>query len=88
MFGWFTRSGSFNFAEDESDEVTDLLHRGRSARSESERAAIYRLAQTKIAADLPVLFLTFPDTIQASRRELDWVQNPDGAFRLNFASLR
>ena len=88
MFGWFTRSGSFNFAGYENDEVTDLLRRGRSTSSEPERASIYRLAQAKIAADLPMLFLTFPATIQASRRELDWNQNPDGAFRLNFASFR
>ncbi len=88
MFGWFTRAGSFNFAGYVNDAVSDLLRRGRSANSESERAAIYRLAQTEIAADLPMLFLTFPVTIQASRRELDWIQNPDGAFRLNFASLR
>jgi peptide/nickel transport system substrate-binding protein len=88
MFGWFTRGGSFNFSGYENDEVTDLLRRGRRARSESERSAIYRSAQMKIAADLPMLFLTFPDTIQASRRELDWIQNPDGAFRLNFADFR
>ena len=88
MFGWFTRSGAFNFAGYENDEVTDLLTQGRSANSEAERAAIYRLAQSKIAADLPMLFLTFPATIQASRQELDWNQSPDGAFRLNFASFR
>jgi peptide/nickel transport system substrate-binding protein len=88
MFGWFTWSGSFNFAGYDNDEVTDLLTRGRSASSETERAALYRLAQAKIAADLPMLFATFPATIQASRRELDWNQNPDGAFRLNFASFR
>lgn len=88
MFGWFTRSGSFNFAGYENDEVTDLLGQGRVASSEVERAALYRLAQAKIAADLPMLFLSFPATIQASRRELDWSQNPDGAFRLNLASFR
>lgn len=88
MFGWFTRSGSFNFAGYANDEVTDLLKRGRSATSESERASIYRLAQAKIAIDVPMLFLMFPATIQASRRELDWAQSPDGAFRLNLASFR
>ena len=88
MFGWFTRSGSFNFAGYENDEVTDLLMQARSASSETERAALYRLAQAKIAADLPMLFTTHPATIQASRRELDWNQNPDGAFRLNFAAFR
>lgn len=88
MFGWFTRSGSFNFAGYENDEVTALLVQGRSARSETERAALYRLAQAKIADDLPMLFVAFPATIQASRRELDWIQNPDGAFRLNFANFR
>lgn len=88
MFGWFTRSGSFNFAGYENDEVTDLLGKGRTASTETERGALYRLAQAKIADDLPMLFITFPATIQASRRELDWSQNPDGAFRLNFASFR
>jgi peptide/nickel transport system substrate-binding protein len=88
MFGWFTPSGSFNFAGYENDEVADLLRKGRSASSKDERASIYRRAQAKIAADLPMLFLTFPATIQASRRELNWNQNPDGAFRLNFASFR
>jgi peptide/nickel transport system substrate-binding protein len=88
MFGWFTPSGSFNFTGYRNDDVTELLRQGRSANSEAERGPIYRLAQAKIAADLPMLFLTFPATIQASRRELDWNQNPDGAFRLNFASFR
>jgi peptide/nickel transport system substrate-binding protein len=87
MFGWFTPSGSFNFAGYENDEVADLLRKGRSASSKDERASIYRRAQAKIAADLPMLFLTFPATIQASRRDLKWSQNPDGAFRLNLASF-
>ncbi|WP_460451409.1 ABC transporter substrate-binding protein [Alsobacter sp. SYSU BS001988] len=88
MYNYFTKGGPNNFAGYESDKVTDLLVKARSAAAQDERAKLYREAETQIAADAPMLFLTFPATIQASAASLDWLQYPDGAFRLQFARFK
>jgi peptide/nickel transport system substrate-binding protein len=87
LFNYFTKTGPNNFMGYGSDAVTGLLERARSAADQAERARLYREAEERIAADAPMLFLTFPATLQASVKALDWVQYPDGAFRLQFAKL-
>ena len=87
LFNYFTRTGPNNFMGYGSDAVTDLLERARSASNQGERARLYRDAEARIADDAPMLFLTFPATLQASVKALDWLQYPDGAFRLQFAKL-
>ncbi|WP_165923705.1 ABC transporter substrate-binding protein [Bosea sp. BK604] len=85
MYNYFTKTGPNNFAGYQSDKVTDLLEKARSATAEGDRAKLYREAEAAIAQDAPMLFLAFPATLQASAKGLDWVQYPDGAFRLQFA---
>jgi peptide/nickel transport system substrate-binding protein len=87
LYNYFTKNGPNNFMGYQSDEVTHLLEKARSVMDQSERARLYREAEQKIAEDAPMLFLTFPATIQASVKSLDWLQYPDGAFRLQFAKF-
>lgn len=88
IFNYFTKSGPNNFMGYQSDQVTSLLEKARSAPEQGQRAALYREAEQQIAKDAPMLFLTFPATIQASVKSLDWLQYPDGAFRLQFAKFQ
>jgi peptide/nickel transport system substrate-binding protein len=88
LYNYFTKSGPNNFMGYQSDEVTDLLEKARSAPEQADRAKLYRAAETRIATDAPMLFLTFPATLQASTKSLDWLQYPDGAFRLQFARFQ
>ncbi|PSC05619.1 hypothetical protein SLNSH_08575 [Alsobacter soli] len=88
MFNYFTKTGPNNFAGYASDKVTDLLMQARSVAAQDERAKLYKEAEKQIAADAPMLFLTFPATIQASVSSLDWLQYPDGAFHLQFAKFK
>jgi peptide/nickel transport system substrate-binding protein len=88
LYNFFTKGGSNNFAGYDSDKVTTLLTNARSAPVQADRAKLYREAEAQIASDAPVLFLTFPATLQASVKRLDWLQYPDGALHLQFASLK
>jgi peptide/nickel transport system substrate-binding protein len=88
LYNFFTKGGSNNFTGYDSDKVTALLTSARSAAAQAERAKLYREAEAQIASDAPMLFLTFPATLQASAKRLDWLQYPDGAFHLQFASLK
>ena len=87
LFNYFTKSGPNNFMGYQSDKVTSLLESSRAEPDQAARARLYREAEVQIAADAPMLFLTFPATLQASVKALDWVQYPDGAFRFQFAKL-
>ena len=88
MYNYFTKSGPNNFMGYQSDKVTDLLEKARSAPVQTDRAKLYREAEAQIAIDAPMLFLTFPATLQASTKSLNWLQYPDGAFRLQFAKFQ
>jgi peptide/nickel transport system substrate-binding protein len=88
LYNYFTKSGPNNFMGYQSNAVTDLLEKARSTSGEVERARLYREAEAQIATDAPMLFLTFPATLQASTKSLDWLQYPDGAFRLQFARFQ
>ena len=85
MFGWFTKGGPQNFSGYDSAKVTGLLQQARAGADQASRADLYRQAQKQIATDVPLLFLVFPETIQASDASLKWDQYPDGAFRLHDA---
>lgn len=87
LFNYFTKSGPNNFMGYQSDKVTGLLEKARAEPEQATRAKLYREAEVQIDADAPMLFLTFPATLQASVKALDWVQYPDGAFRLQFAKF-
>jgi peptide/nickel transport system substrate-binding protein len=87
IYNYLTKNGPNNFAGYQSDKVTDLLEKARSAPVQADRAKLYREAEAQIATDAPLLFLTFPATLQASVKTLDWLQYPDGAFRLQFAKF-
>jgi peptide/nickel transport system substrate-binding protein len=87
LFNYFTKAGPNNFMGYQSDKVTSLLEKARAESDQAARARLYREAEAQIAADAPMLFLTFPATLQASVKALDWVQYPDGAFRLQFAKF-
>jgi len=50
----------------QSDKVTDLLEKARSARRKGERAKLYHEAETQIAADAPMAVPDLPATLQAS----------------------
>jgi peptide/nickel transport system substrate-binding protein len=88
LYNYLTKTGPNNFMSYQSDKVTDLLEKARSAPAQADRAKLYREAETQIAADAPMLFLTFPATLQASTKALTWLQYPDGAFRLQFAKFQ
>ena len=88
IYNYFTKGGPNNFMSYQSDKVTDLLEKARSAATQPERAKLYREAEVQIATDAPMLFLTFPATLQASTKSLNWLQYPDGAFRLQFAKFQ
>lgn len=88
MYNYFTKAGPNNFMGYQSDKVTDLLEKARGTPQQAERAKLYREVETQIAADAPMLFLTFPATLQASTKSLNWLQYPDGAFRLQFARFQ
>ena len=87
IYNYFAKSGPNNFMGYQSDKVTELLEKARSAPAQADRAKLYREAEVQIAADAPMLFLVFPATLQASAKTLDWLQYPDGAFRLQFAKF-
>lgn len=88
IYNYFTKAGPNNFMGYQSDPVTDLLVRARSAPDQASRAKLYRDAEQQIGADAPMLFLTFPATLQASAKSLSWLQYPDGAFRLHSAKFQ
>jgi len=88
MFNYFTTGGPNNFAGYASQPVTELLAKARSTADQGGRAKLYRSAERQIAEDAPMLFLTFPATLQASVSALDWVQYPDGAFRIQLAKFK
>jgi peptide/nickel transport system substrate-binding protein len=88
MFGWFTKDGPFNFAGYRNDQVGEWLEAARIETDATARARLYRLAQSQIAEDAPMLFVGFPAILQASRAALQWDQYPDGAFQLQFARFR
>ena len=88
LFNYFTKAGPNNFMGYQSDKVTSLLEKARAEADQAARAKLYREAEVQIAADAPMLFLTFPATLQASVKALTWVQYPDGAFRLQFAKFQ
>ncbi len=88
IYNYFTKAGPNNFMGYQSDAVTDLLVKARSAPDQASRAKLYREAEQQIASDAPMLFLTFPATLQASSKSLSWLQYPDGAFRLQFANFQ
>lgn len=85
MFGWFTKDGPQNFSGYDSPEVTLMLQDARTAENQTTRADLYLRAQDRIAKDLPLLFLAFPEILQASAADLSWQQYADGAFRLHFS---
>jgi peptide/nickel transport system substrate-binding protein len=87
LFNYFTKSGPNNFMGYQSDKVTSLLEKARAEADQGARAKLYNEAEAQIAVDAPMLFLTFPATLQASVKALNWVQYPDGAFRLQFAKF-
>ena len=87
-YNYLTKGGSNNFAGYASDAVTDLLARARAEPAPDRRAALYHQAEAQVRSDAPMLFLTFPATIQASVAALDWQQYPDGALELQFAHFR
>lgn len=87
LFNYFTKAGPNNFMGYQSDKVTALLEKARAEPEQAARGKLYREAEVQIDADAPMLFLTFPATLQASVKALDWVQYPDGAFRMQFAKF-
>ena len=87
LFNYFTKSGPNNFMGYQSDKVTSLLEKARAEADQGARAKLYNEAEAQIAVDAPMLFLAFPATLQASVKSLNWVQYPDGAFRLQFATF-
>jgi peptide/nickel transport system substrate-binding protein len=88
LYNFFTKGGSNNFMGYQSDKVTALLNSARSTPAQAERSKLYREIEAQIAADAPMLFLTFPATLQASVKRLNWQQFPDGALHLQFASFQ
>ncbi|WP_158234199.1 ABC transporter substrate-binding protein [Oceaniglobus indicus] len=88
MFNYFTIDGPNNFPGWENGEVDRLLKDARIETDEAARAKLYSEAQKIIADEAPLLFLVFPQTLQASISDLDWIQWPDGAFRLQFAKMK
>ena len=81
---WLVHQGrAENFSGNDSDEVTLLLQDARSAVVQSDRAVLYRQAQRQITEDATMLFIVFPQTIQALTSALEWPQYADGAFRLH-----
>ena len=87
MFNYFTIGGPNNFPGWENAEADALLRQARSETDQAARAALYAQGQEIIADELPLLFIAFPATLQAAVQGLDWVQYPDGALRLQFASF-
>lgn len=87
MFNYFTIDGPNNFAGWENAEVDDLLRQARAETDTAARADLYHRAQDIIDEEAPMLFVAFPETLQASTEALDWTQWPDGALRLQFASF-
>ena len=88
LYNYFTTTGSNNFMGYQSDKVSDLLNKARITPAQAERSKLYREAEVQIATDAPMLFLTFPATLQASLKRLNWQQYPDGALRLQFANFQ
>ncbi len=87
IFNYFTIDGPNNFPGWENEEVDRLLNEARTETNQTARAELYAQAQQIIADEAPLLFLVFPQMLQASVTDLDWVQWPDGALRLQFASM-
>ena len=86
MFNYFTMDGPNNFAGWQSEETDALLRAARAEPAQAARADLYRQAQRIISEEAPMLFLVFPAVLQASS-SVDWVQYPDGALRLQFATM-
>jgi peptide/nickel transport system substrate-binding protein len=87
MFNYFAIEGSNNFPGWRDEETDSLLRRTRATIDQDERGALYRDAQRRIAEAAPILFLTFPAVLQASVAAVRWPQYPDGALRLQFATM-
>ncbi|WP_168771127.1 ABC transporter substrate-binding protein [Palleronia sediminis] len=87
IFNYFTIDGPNNFPGWENEEVDRLLNEARVETDQAARAELYGQAQQIIADEAPLLFLVFPQMLQASVADLDWTQWPDGAFRLQFATM-
>jgi peptide/nickel transport system substrate-binding protein len=87
MYNYFTIDGPNNFPGWENEEVDRLLKEARIETDQPARAELYAQAQRIIAEEAPLLFLVFPQKLQASVSDLNWTQWPDGAFRLQFATM-
>ncbi|MDT8853622.1 ABC transporter substrate-binding protein [Paracoccaceae bacterium Fryx2] len=87
MFNYFTQDGPNNFAGWQSAEADQMLNEARASGDPATRAELYGKIQRLIVDEAPMLFLAHPATLQASTANLDWVQYPDGALRLQFASF-
>ncbi|WP_299818987.1 ABC transporter substrate-binding protein [uncultured Jannaschia sp.] len=87
MYNYFTIDGPNNFPGWKNEEVDRLLKDARTETDQTARAELYAQAQRIIADEAPLLFLVFPEKLQASVADLDWTQWPDGAFRLQFATM-
>ncbi|WP_102224795.1 ABC transporter substrate-binding protein [Acidimangrovimonas sediminis] len=85
MYNYFTTDGPNNFAGWKNDTVDGLLKKARTETDQSARAKLYDQAQKEIVDGAPMLFVAFPETLQASEASVDWMQYPDGALRLQFA---
>ncbi len=87
MFNYFTIDGPNNFPGWTNEEADAVLRQARTETDQQARAALYQQAQQIVADEVPLLFIAFPETLQASVGGLDWVQYPDGALRLQFAAF-
>lgn len=65
LFDHYHSTSSQNWWKYSNPEVDKLIEQGRSGKTVAERAAVYKQLQVLLAQDLPVLFIYYPQELQA-----------------------
>jgi peptide/nickel transport system substrate-binding protein len=65
-------------------EVDELLERGRSSCHEAERKRYYDRLQEILAEEQPIIFLYFPDALEAVARRVHNIEATPNGIRFNF----
>ncbi|MFC1771368.1 peptide-binding protein [Candidatus Margulisiibacteriota bacterium] len=73
----------FNLVGYKNAKVDKLLEKGRLEMDQTSRARIYKSLFTKIAKDVPYVFLFYPEAIVATHRRVKGLSKPGPAGMLN-----
>ncbi|MFZ0218018.1 MAG: ABC transporter substrate-binding protein, partial [Candidatus Dormiibacterota bacterium] len=83
LYGWFDKTGPFNWGQYDNPQVDSLLQQGRVASARSDRKSIYQQAQSIVVKDAPLVYFHFWASQEVhSTAVRGFTLYPDGMNRL------